>query len=180
MPMRPRPVRASSLIRRLSLKLARPTFGRGSSRGFPMVEALVVATMFAVVASLAGCSSAAATPAVSGAWVRPSMGSDQPAAAYLTIANASGQSDALLGASAPGAASVEIHQTSTGMNGMTGMAPVSRLEIPAGGTVTLAPGGTHLMIMGLATPLQVGGTLELRLVFEHAGTVVVRAEVRQG
>jgi copper(I)-binding protein len=54
------------------------------------------------------------------------------------------------------------------------------LEVPAGGTVTLAPGGYHLMIMGLTKTLEVGGKLELDLVFEHAGKVVVQAEVRQG
>lgn len=144
------------------------------------LRTFAVAVVALTVVLLAGCSSTATAPTVRGAWVRPSMGSDQPAAAYLTITNSSGQADALLGASATGAMSVEIHQTSTDASGMTGMSPISRLEIPAGGTVTLAPGGTHLMIMGLAAPLEVGGTLELRLVFERGGTVVVRAEVRQG
>ena len=135
-----------------------------------------------VVASLAGCSSggAAAPPIISEAWVRPAMGMDQPAAAYLVITNSSGQADALLGASTPGATSVELHQTSTDTSGMTGMHPVARLDVPAGGTVKLEPGGYHLMIMGLSKPLELGAKLELDLIFEHAGKVVVQAEVRQG
>jgi periplasmic copper chaperone A len=133
-------------------------------------------------ASLAGCTSggAAVPPTISAAWVRPAMSMDQPAAAYLTITNGGGQADALLSAASPGAASVELHQTSTDTTGMTGMHPVARLDVPAGGTVKLEPGGYHLMIMGLAKPLEAGSSLELDLVFEHAGKVVVQAEVRQG
>lgn len=135
-----------------------------------------------VAASLAACSSggAAGAPTISDAWARPSMGMDQPAAAYMVITNSTGQADALLSVSTPGASSVEIHETSTDTSGMTGMHPVARIDVPAGGTVKLAPGGFHLMIMGLTKPLEVGGKLELDLVFEHAGKVVVQAEVRQG
>jgi copper(I)-binding protein len=133
-------------------------------------------------ASLAGCSSggAAVRPTISAAWVRPAMGADQPAAAYLVITNFAGQADALLSASSPAAGSVELHQTSTDTTGMSGMHPVARLDVPAGGSVTLEPGGYHLMIRGLSKPLEVGTTLELDLVFERAGKVVVQAEVRQG
>jgi copper(I)-binding protein len=133
-------------------------------------------------ASLAGCSSggAAVPPIISAAWARPAMGTDQPAAAYFVITNAAGQADALLSASSPAASSVELHQTLTDASGMTGMHPVARLDVPAGGRVTLEPGGYHLMIMGLSKPLEVGTSLELDLVFEHAGQVVVQAEVKQG
>ena len=135
-----------------------------------------------VAATLAACSSAAspAPPTVSGAWARPAMGMDKPAAAYMTITNSSGQADVLIGVSTPGATSVEIHETTTDASGMTGMHPVDRIDVPAGGTVMLKPGGFHLMIMGLTAPLEVGSTLELDLVFEHAGKVVVQAEVREG
>lgn len=138
-----------------------------------------------LVAALAACS-VGATPAASPTltigdpWVRISGGMDQPAAGYLTITNASAAADALLSASSPGAASVELHQTAMDSGGMIGMHPVARLYIPAGGTVTLAPGGYHLMIMGLKTQLKAGDRLELDLVFDHVGTVVVQAEVRTG
>ena len=135
-----------------------------------------------VAATLAACSSAAtpAPPTISGAWARPAMGMDKPAAAYMTITNSSSQADALFSVSTLAATSVEIHETTTDASGMTGMHPVDRINVPAGGTVTLEPGGFHLMIMGLTTPLEVGSTLELDLVFERAGKVVVQAEVREG
>jgi len=136
-----------------------------------------------LVVLLVACSSPAASSApltVSGAWVRSVAIPNQPTAAYLTISNGSGQSDALVGASSPDAASVELHQTMTDASGMTGMQAMDRLEVPPEGEVSLQPGGNHLMVMGLSHPLATGGRLELDLQFEHAGKVVVMAEVRDG
>jgi copper(I)-binding protein len=142
------------------------------------------AALFAAVALAAACSSGSGSPStgaltIGGAWARPAaMG--QTGAAYLVISAPAGAADALLSASSPDAASVEIHRSSMSSDGMMGMSPVDRVEIPAGGSVTFAPGGYHLMLMGLTRPLDVGGKLELHLVFEKAGSVVVQAEVRQG
>ncbi len=143
----------------------------------------VLAAALAVV--LVGCSSSASTapsaaaPTVSDAWARPAV-QGGTGAAYMTISNPGGSADTLLSASSPAAASVELHRTMTDASGMTGMSPIDRLEIPAGGSVSLAPGGYHLMMMGLSAPLEAGSTVEIELVFEHAGKVVVQAEVRQG
>ena len=151
-----------------------------SVRSLVSVVGLTVAAAVAV-AALAACSTGAATaPTISDAWVRPAMGPDRPAAGYMVITNTSSQADALLSVSTPGASSVEIHETATDASGMMGMHPIPRLEVPAGGTVKLEPGGYHLMIMGLTRPLEVGQKVELELVFERAGTVVVEADVRQG
>ena len=46
-------------------------------------------------------------------------------------------------------ASVEMHETSTDQSGMTGMQPIARIDVGAGATVRLEPGGMHLMIIGL-------------------------------
>ncbi len=139
--------------------------------GVGLVLALVV---------VAGCSAAAPKLSVSGAWVRSVPVAGEPTAAYLVISNGSGQPDALLSASSPDAVTVQLHETTTDSSGMTGMQHVDRLAIPAEGEVTLQPGGHHLMIMGLSRALTAGGTLELDLVFEKAGEVVVMAEVRDG
>jgi len=58
------------------------------------------------------------------------------------------------------------------------MRAVDRLEIPAGETVSLEPGGYHIMLLDLASPLEEGSTVELTLTFENAGELVVTAEVR--
>ncbi len=135
----------------------------------------VVATIVAVAA----CSAATPAPSVAQAWARPAQAGGN-SAAYLTITGAAGQADALLSASSPGAGMVQLHEATTDASGMMGMHQIDRLEIPAGGKVTLEPGGHHLMIMGVTSELAVGGKLELDLVFEHAGKVVVQADIRQG
>ena len=147
--------------------------------------ATIVACLLAGVA--VGCSGGAtASPSqapgltVTGAWVRAEEDVAQMTAAYLVIANAGPADDALVSVSSPGAMSVGMHETTMDASGMMGMHPVDRIPVPAGGSVTLAPGGYHLMIMGLKAPLKVGDHLELDLVFDHGGSVVVQAEVRQG
>ena len=133
------------------------------------------------VVACAGSPSASALPTpaltVSGAWVRPAAAGSETAA-YLTIANAGGTDDALLGASSPVAAGAMLHATSTDPSGMTGMTMVDTVAVAAHATVALQPGGTHLMLTGLTRALDAGGTVELRLTFAHAGTIVVSAAVR--
>jgi hypothetical protein len=159
--------------------MSMPSFRRSLRRASALLAVLVLA------AGLSGCGSgatpapSAVTPTISGAWVRPPIGADRPAAGYLTITNPGGVADALIGVSSPIAMSCEIHETSMDSSGMAGMHPIERLEIAAGGTVTLEPGGYHLMLMD-AQAMTVGDTVELRLEFEKAGTVVVQAEVREG
>lgn len=156
--------------------------GRAPAVALRRVVAIVVGMVVAgvLVACSGGPSSSPVGLTVSGAWVRAAPDVTQPTAAYLVIANPGPTADALLSASSPGAMSVGVHQTAVDASGMTGMHPVDRVDVPAGGSVALAPGGYHLMIMGLKTPLNVGDHLELDLVFDHAGSVVVQAEVRQG
>lgn len=133
--------------------------------------------------AIAGCGSAAtpsaATASIGDPWARPAAAGGQ-SAAYFTITNTSGTADALLSATSAAAAKVELHETTTDGAGMMGMHPVPRLDIPAGGSVQLKPGSFHLMLMGLTGDLVVGKTIQLDLVFEHAGKVVVTAEIRQG
>jgi len=62
--------------------------------------------------------------------------------------------------------------------GMMTMRMVEDLEIPAGGSVTLAPSGTHVMLMGLKAALQKGTTFPATLRFEKAGEVAVQVMVQ--
>jgi copper(I)-binding protein len=149
-------------------------------------RSIVAAAAIAVVAALAACGGSGASPApsassavaVSDAWARPAPAGGETAI-YLTLTNPGAGADALTAASSAVAASVELHETTTDMNGMTGMDPTERIEVPAGGTVSLTPGGKHLMVSGLTKALDPGASIDVDLVFEHAGTVHVTAEVRQ-
>lgn len=109
-------------------------------------------------------------------WVRPG-GEGNVTAAFLTIANASDQPDALLAVQSEIAETIEIH-VSQMEDGVMRMRPVSRLEIPAGGQVEVVPsGGHHLMLIGLTRTIAVGERVPLTLHFERGGEVVVEAEV---
>lgn len=136
-----------------------------------------------LIVSVAACASSGGggtggKMTVSGAWARTSTGMAMAGAAYLTITNGTNQADALLKVSTPAAATPELHETRAGASGMMAMQPVDRINIPAGGTVTLEPGGFHIMLVGLTGELKAGSTIELTLTFEKAGEVKVTAEVR--
>lgn len=99
---------------------------------------------------------------------------------YVAISNGGQKADALVGVKAD-FPKVMLHR-SVEEDGINRMNPVDRLEIPAGETVDLAPGGYHVMFMGLAEPLEAGTTFPATLVFETAGEVEVmfHVETRDG
>ena len=57
------------------------------------------------------------------------------------------------------------------------MKPVGALDIPAGQRVTLAPGGMHMMLMGLHKKLDEGATFPMTLSFEKSGEITVEVSV---
>ena len=133
------------------------------------------AALFALL--LASCHAQEAPPkiAVEDAWARATVPGKGGSAAYFTIANEGG-ADRLLTVSSP-TADASLHSTSMN-NGVMRMRPLEALDVPADSTVTLKPGGTHVMLMGLKQPLADGGTLELDLKFEKSGDRHVTAHVR--
>jgi len=128
-------------------------------------------------------SEAAAAPVVAGAlnigpaWARASAGPARVGAAYLAIANGGDAADRLIDAASTAAERVEIH-THISEGGVMMMRRIEAIDLPSGATVELAPGGLHLMLMGLAAPLLEGGTFPLTLHFEKAGAVEVTVTVR--
>jgi copper(I)-binding protein len=131
---------------------------------------------------------------ISGAWARSAPVIAEAGAVYLEMTNAGDVDDALVDVTVdPSVAGrAELHETVAAPGptaggpmgsdatspGMMTMQPVDRIEVPAGETVSLEPGGYHIMLLALADPLEVGATVELTLTFEVAGDQVVRAEVR--
>lgn len=110
---------------------------------------------------------------VSNGWVRPAAEGRTMTAGYFTISNTGVSADTLLSASSPDAKAVEIHESATDENGVSRMRPVEHVEIAPGETLSFAPGGYHLMIMGLTAPIQDGDTFPVTLTFEKAGAVSV-------
>jgi periplasmic copper chaperone A len=111
-------------------------------------------------------------------WARASAGPARAAAAYLTISNGGSEDDRLIAVDAgPVAATATLHTTAKDGDVMR-MRHVEGIAVKAGATATLAPGGDHVMLMGLTAPLKEGGRFPLTLTFEKAGPVTVEVEVR--
>lgn len=83
------------------------------------------------------------------AWVRPLVGEGRVTAAYCEITNQGEEAVLITGFSSddPGVR-VELHET-TEEGGIVRMRPLDHVTIPPGETVSLAPGGKHLMLFGL-------------------------------
>jgi copper(I)-binding protein len=99
-------------------------------------------------------------------WARATPGQAQNGAVYLRIVSPT--TDRLTAASSPVAKKAELHTMSM-EGGVMRMRPLAVMDIPAGQTVTLSPGGIHIMLLGLTRPLREGESFPLTLSFEHAG-----------
>jgi copper(I)-binding protein len=95
---------------------------------------------------------------------------------FVTIDNASNQSDRLLRASTPIAAGVVLHQMVVD-GGVMKMRAVPSLEINPGGRLELKPNGYHLMLLDLKQPLKVGEKFPLTLTFERGGALLISVVV---
>jgi copper(I)-binding protein len=112
------------------------------------------------------------------AWARATPGGAKVGGGFLTIENKGTVPDKLVGASADGAGKIEVHEMTTN-NGVMKMRPVEGgLTIDPGKTVKLAPGGLHLMMMDLKSPLKQGDKMPVTLEFEKAGKVAVTLDVQ--
>jgi copper(I)-binding protein len=118
-----------------------------------------------------------ATVVIHDAWVRESTATRTSSAAYMRIDNRSGRAVALVQVTVPGVETAQVH-ASVDRQGRTAMEPIARLTIPAGASVDLAPGGTHVMLTGIARPLVTGASIGMRLTFDDGHTRTVRAIVR--
>jgi hypothetical protein len=106
-------------------------------------------------------------------WTRATPKGASSGAGYLTVTNNGTTPDRLSCTSSDAAGGCQIHSM-TMDNGVMKMRPVENgLEIKPGETVTLKPGGYHLMFVDLKHPLEQGSAVEATLQFEKAGPVKI-------
>jgi len=137
-----------------------------------------VALFVAALSLFASPLRAAQTITAGDAWSRPAI---DTGVVYFTIHNRGAVADRLIDAASPVAQHVEFHQTMSGqaMSGMTTeMHRLDSVSVPAGGTLSFAPGGYHIMLVGLRRTLTTGQWFPLRLRFARAGWIVVKSQVR--
>ncbi len=138
-------------------------------------------TRFVVAAACAVLSTAAfAQTTVKDPWVRGTVAQQQATGAFFQITSTGGGT--LVSASSPVAGVVEIHEMAMEGSTMRMRALPNGLDLPAGKTVTLKPGGYHVMLMDLKAPLKTGESVDITLTVEDKDgkkeTVAVKAPVK--
>jgi copper(I)-binding protein len=144
-----------------------------------------IARTFAYVACLAGLLAMPARAdevkagdlVITQGWSRATPNGAKIGGGYLTIENKGAAADRLIGVSAEIAGKVEVHEMAMNNGVMTMRALDKGLVIDPGKTVKLAPGGYHLMMFDLKSPLKQGDKLPVTLQFEKAGKVTVSLDV---
>ena len=110
-------------------------------------------------------------------WARATAPTAPSAGGFLTITNTGTTADKLITVKTPTADMAQIHEMKMDGNVMRMREVAGGLEIPPGATMTLAPGGYHVMMMGLKAPLKQGEKVPVTLVFEKAGSIDLELDV---
>lgn len=114
---------------------------------------------------------------ISGAFTRATLPSQPVGGGYLVITNTGSDDDRLIGGTASFAGDVQVHEMAMANDVMTMRELSDGLVIPAGETVTLQPGGYHIMFMALNAALVEGEHVDVTLEFERAGTIDIEFAV---
>ncbi|ROZ79044.1 copper chaperone PCu(A)C [Ramlibacter sp. WS9] len=127
------------------------------------------------VLSPADFALAQSLPKVEGAWARSTVPGQQGTGAFMRL-NASKPMQ-LVGVSTPVAGTAEVHEMK--MEGsIMRMRAVPHLDLPAGQTTELKPGGYHIMLLDLKQPLAAGSVVPLTLLFRDASGAQSKLEVK--
>lgn len=144
------------------------------------------ALALAATLALAGCASTAPAPAVPAAeafsttdvWVKAA---DSGMSAGFGELRNDGDSDlTVVSATSPATSAMELHETVQNESGQMVMRPIEGgFVIPARGSITLEPGGSHLMFMDVTSPLRAGDETTITLTFSDDSTTEVTAPVKE-
>lgn len=140
-----------------------------------MSSKIIVASLALALASTA----VAAQVSVTQAWVRATVPGQHATGAFMQLTSPADSS--LVGVASSAAKAAELHSMAL-ENGVMKMRAIEALALPAGKTVELAPGGYHVMLLDLATPLREGERVPVTLTFVdktgRKSTQTVEATVR--
>jgi len=111
-------------------------------------------------------------------WTRATPTGATAAGGYLTINNPTAQADRLVRVTSPRSPRVELHEMVNTTSGVMEMRQVEGIDVPAAGSVALAPGGLHIMFFDMPAPFVAGETVPVTLTFAQAGDVNLVLDVR--
>jgi hypothetical protein len=110
------------------------------------------------------------------AWVRATVQGQKGTGAFMKITARAGVK--LIAAASPAAGVAEVHEMKMEGDVMKMRAVAGGLDLPAGKTVELKPGGYHVMLMDLKAPLPKGSTVALTLVFQDGQGAQTKVELQ--
>lgn len=132
------------------------------SRSFVLAAAAVLA-LSACGTTSADRATTEAVIEVEDAWVKASEG--HMTSAFATLTNTSDEEVTVVAAASDAAARAELHEVVTTESGqMTMREKDGGIRIPGGESVTLEPGGDHIMLMDLGGPIVPGDEITVTLV----------------
>ncbi|MSR81739.1 MAG: copper chaperone PCu(A)C [Candidatus Latescibacteria bacterium] len=134
--------------------------------------------LWMAVPVIAGCGQDPAAIVVSEPWLKEPIPGRAVAAGFFKIENRGSGEEVLLGLECPDAAAVEMHEMFH-EGDMMKMRKMEQWAIPGHGSLALAPGGGHLMFLGLRRPLKDGDTVQLTLHFKGAGDRTLSVPVKK-
>ncbi len=126
------------------------------------MKRLLIATLMTLTLVAANAQSVD----VKDAWARATVTGQKATGAFMKLTAKDGAK--LVRASSPAAGITEVHEMKMDGDVMKMRAVQGGLDLPAGKTVELKPGGYHVMLMDLKAPLQKDSTVALTLVFQDA------------
>lgn len=153
-----------------------------------------VIACFVIAATLAACgesadrtaatppAACAAAPAggvvISEAWVRAAPAGRPTSAIYLTLCNAGEAADRLVGVSTDAAQAAELHVTRRDNSAIVGMESLASVELAPQTPVEFAPGGGHIMLIGLKRAIDAGDTIAVTLEFANSAAQTIEVLAR--
>ena len=126
---------------------------------------------------LFAATATAATVTADDPYVREVPPGSPATAAFMTLHNSSDSAVRLISADNSIAEHTELHNH-VDVDGVMQMRQIETIEVPAGGSATLAPGGLHLMLIGLQNPVSEGDQVGVSLNFDNGETLELDAPVR--
>jgi len=132
-----------------------------------------------IIAALVVFSSSvwAGSVEVKDAYVRHMPPTQTVTGAFMTLVNTTDSDRAAVSASSDVAETVELH-THIKDGGVMRMRQVEKIDIPAGGSTELKPGGFHVMLIDLKKPLELGQMVDISLTFDDGSSTAFQAEVK--
>jgi copper(I)-binding protein len=157
---------------------------------FTQVSARMITRLFIILALSVGFGTSitsswaadakAAADSVSfvDAYIRLAPPSAPAAGAFMVIRNTGNKATAIVKADNPVSKFTELH-THLHEDGVMKMRPVKSIPVPAGGEAVLQPGGLHIMMIDLKSPLKEGDTVPLTFTFDDGSTKQVAVPIKK-